>query len=389
LQHTLQLEVLGSRIDVHVDGISKDNSAQLDSLWHRCIATRPSQSDSIITLKVSKSEDKKPGGYQNFEALSSNLSSLITHRAIELANPDWMLLHAAAVADPASGRVVAFVGKSGAGKSTIAETLGKHFGYVTDETLAFDPKTGQVFAYPKPISQVIKPSESHEANNVHNHSQNVKAQLSPDSLALMVLPPTLSLQNIFFVARDSTLDEAPTASRLEELERIQLLIPQVSFLTKRTNPLKQLIAASNWNDGAQLLKYRESRDLVDFVAEKVTSAPKVLESESTEWMSVLPPVISEPDESQDDYVFVTDFQEALTNGKEVLILRNSMVTALQGIGADLWLWAQYPARFDHLVEKSLEKHGEPDSGSAISLVEKALEALCETDFLVAKYKRLP
>ena len=102
----------------------------------------------------------------------------------------------------------------------------------------------------------------------------------------------------------------------------------------------------------------------------------------------MPPIRSEPDEVPGDYVFVTDFHDALTNGKEVLILRSSMVTALQGIGADLWLWAQSPCRFDHLLEKATQKHGEPGGESAVLLVGRALDTLRANGFVVAKVTRL-
>ena len=61
------------------------------------------------------------------------------------------LLHAAAVR--LGDRVAMFPAESNSGKSTLAAGMVRAgLGYVTDEAVAIDPATGEVLAYPKPIS---------------------------------------------------------------------------------------------------------------------------------------------------------------------------------------------------------------------------------------------
>ncbi len=62
-----------------------------------------------------------------------------------------VLLHGAAVV--IGGRAVVLCGASGSGKSTLAAALcARGAGYLSDEIVAFDPATGLVDPYPKPIS---------------------------------------------------------------------------------------------------------------------------------------------------------------------------------------------------------------------------------------------
>lgn len=76
-------------------------------------------------------------------------------QAIE-QSPGLVRLHAAAVA--AGGRVIAFPGPMGAGKSTLAAALVRRgLGYLTDEVVAIDPATTQVRPYAKPVSLGVAP----------------------------------------------------------------------------------------------------------------------------------------------------------------------------------------------------------------------------------------
>jgi hypothetical protein len=65
--------------------------------------------------------------------------------------PHTLLLHAAAV--ELERRAVVISARSGAGKSTLAAALVRAgLRYLTDEAVAFDPDTGCVVPYPKPIA---------------------------------------------------------------------------------------------------------------------------------------------------------------------------------------------------------------------------------------------
>jgi hypothetical protein len=65
--------------------------------------------------------------------------------------PQVLLLHSAAV--ELEGRAIVISAPSGAGKSTLAAALVRAgLRYLTDEAVAFDPDTGSVVPYPKPIA---------------------------------------------------------------------------------------------------------------------------------------------------------------------------------------------------------------------------------------------
>src|SRR5690242_6668193 len=68
------------------------------------------------------------------ETTLHHLSSALTLAVVERQAGRLWMLHAAALADPASGATVVLVAPSGTGKSTAARTLGRRWGYVTDET---------------------------------------------------------------------------------------------------------------------------------------------------------------------------------------------------------------------------------------------------------------
>jgi len=81
------------------------------------------------------------------QAVMKLLSTL--HDVIMERCPLWAV-HAGVVAR--GGRVVAFPGRSGLGKSTLAGACVRAgWAYVSDEALAFDPATLEVVPYPKPL----------------------------------------------------------------------------------------------------------------------------------------------------------------------------------------------------------------------------------------------
>jgi hypothetical protein len=67
------------------------------------------------------------------------------------SRPQVLLLHAAAV--ELERRAIVIAARSGAGKSTLVAALVRAgLQYLTDEAVAFDPDTGSVVPYPKPIA---------------------------------------------------------------------------------------------------------------------------------------------------------------------------------------------------------------------------------------------
>ena len=106
------------------------------------------------------------------ESMLELLSVRVTLAALERRRGELIMMHAAGVATD-DGSVVAFVGPSGRGKTTLSVALGAHFGYVSDETIAVDDDH-TVWAYRKPLS-MVRPGSP-------------KEQVSPRSAGLLGLP---------------------------------------------------------------------------------------------------------------------------------------------------------------------------------------------------------
>ncbi|WP_125037457.1 ATP-binding protein [Nocardioides sp. LS1] len=168
----------------------------------------------------------------------------VTRRAGEL-----LMLHACALADPATGRCVLFVGPSGMGKSTIAWTLGRDFGYVTDETAAVTAD-GRLVAYPKPLS--IRAGGP------------AKEQHSPDDLNLVNPGDDLSVAAVLLLDRQP---EQPFAvERLPTVEGVALLAEHTSFLGELDAPLQRLAALCEDAGGLRRASYRDAAELKPLVA---------------------------------------------------------------------------------------------------------------------------
>ena len=135
-----------------------------------------SQRVRIVAIKV-----------PDFLLAARRLASAIDQRAGEV-----IMLHAAGLALP-DGRVVAFVAPSGTGKTTLSRTLGKAFGYVSDETVVinFD---GTVTPYPKPLS-VIR-SGHHLKRQLFGCKSERFEQVSQGTLSILVKNGVMHLEEM-------------------------------------------------------------------------------------------------------------------------------------------------------------------------------------------------
>lgn len=152
----------------------------------------------------------------------------------------------------APGRCLALTGPSGAGKTTVARTLGKSFGYVTDECAAIrDGNT--VVSFPKPLSLVT------------GDVSGVKDQASPSSLGLVEPPVDPRVVAVLYLDRREEAPESPSLEAVPNVPALGLLCPQVSFVGSRPEPLKRIVSLLDAAGGLRRVSYREASDLVDVV----------------------------------------------------------------------------------------------------------------------------
>ena len=162
---TVHLSALGVPVVVRASGGRASTLTQaLESAWEWCLVDPPAQHSDSDTLVIEAFLDKDDEAVRSARdrGLSAStsltelmhwLTPLVTTRAITARASSLLMMHACVLADPDSGAAVVLAGPSGAGKTTVARTLGKSFGYVTDECAGIrDDHT--VVPFPKPLSLV-------------------------------------------------------------------------------------------------------------------------------------------------------------------------------------------------------------------------------------------
>lgn len=235
----LPLTVLGVDVDATFVGANGAESLErARPLWSACCRPEGGEGRELLI-----------GADAPVPNVLSALSSLVTRCAIEERAGQLWMLHAAAVAAD-DGRVVAFVGASGTGKTTIARTLGRTHGYVSDETCAvtFD---GGVLPYPKPLS-VGTPDA-------------VKVQVSPPDAGMREVPPECHLGRIVLPVRDGT--RHPRVEEVRTSEAIVRLVEQSSGVRQTVQPLRRLADLLARTGGAVEVRYDEASDLISVIPE--------------------------------------------------------------------------------------------------------------------------
>jgi hypothetical protein len=164
------------------------------------------------------------------------------------------MLHAAGLADPATGATVGLVAPSGTGKTTLCSILGRTWGYVTDETLAIR-RDHTIAPYPKPLSVIVPGSD-------------IKDQQCLDDLGMLATPAETHLAGLAVLERDGSktpwLESVPTVRALARLS------PESSYLARLASPLHRLASAVESAGGLRVLHYSEAVDLEPALRELVS-----------------------------------------------------------------------------------------------------------------------
>jgi hypothetical protein len=314
---------------------------------------------------------------RTFAELADRMTGLITRRAIDARKEDLVMFHAAAVADPLTGGVVAFVGPSGRGKTTVSAALGRRYGYVTDETLAIrDDLT--VVPYGKPLS-VKLPGEPW------------KQQVSPSDLELLPPPPALHLVGILLLDRHA--DEAARLTRIAFTDALAELVPQVSYLSARRRPLDRLRNLAERCGGLRRATYANAIDLMPVVGELFADvpagrvqgqeAPSNLRSPAamSDKASAEPGAGRLPQDLEPGFVVRISPSEVLIADEAVVLLVGDTVTAIRGIAPTIWRESASPVSRAQLTRAVVARYGEPATGDASALVDGVIRELVDAEIL--------
>ncbi|MFC9917124.1 hypothetical protein [Agromyces binzhouensis] len=294
------------------------------------------------------------------ESMLERLSVRVTLAALGHQRGELVMMHAAGVAAE-DGRVVAFVGPSGRGKTTLSAALGAHFGYVSDETVAVDREL-TVHAYRKPLSKV--------------RSDGPKEQVAPRRAGLMDLPAApLRLSALVLLDRQPDVSE-PVLTRVPVIDAIAELVPQLSYVTDLEAPLQRLAALGDAVGGVWRVTYGEASSVVPMVPELLSASPSAVDS----W-TPLAPVEAKA------RIGTTEFRwgpvsDAIAADGSVAVMSDGVLRVLAGIGPSIWLGISRGLTFDQLVGQTIADFGRPPEGDASDLVAAVIDELVTVGLVV-------
>lgn len=255
-----QVRALGTQLRVAVTGMSGPDVRRLKHQWE----WTPGWGEPSDTVRV-VAGPRRLGADVSGDTLgevSVALRQAINLRAIMSRRHDLMMFHAAGLADRTTGDVIALIGPSGAGKTTVAAALGTCLGYVSDEIVAVT-EDGGVVPFPKPLA--LKRPGTHE-----------KTVYGPDALGLVHAAGHLRLSRIVLLdRREEQIAPLVTTTSLPEV--IAEVVEQINCFDALPRPLRFLSALVRRSGGVHVLRYHHAADLIDPVRELLHRPPAPVE----------------------------------------------------------------------------------------------------------------
>lgn len=374
-RHVVAVTALGTQVHVEVAGGHADSLADdLVRAWSRCDARLV---DNAAGPSVRVVVDDDPTAVEDAAAhgaiagpsgtvVGDQVALAVTLQAMEANEGDLLMLRAAAVADPETGRCVVLVGPAGSGRSTAARTLARHFGYVTDDTVAFTA-TLDLLAYPKPLV------------GGDDVGQGVQ---SPDDLGLRQAPGDLRPAAVLLLERHTEGFVPPVLTELPTAEAVALLSGNASYLRSLDKPLHRLAGLVEEVGAVHRVDYREADDLVA-VTQQLLNHP--VSPEADEPATPEPTITEllgrstaddEPSVRRADFV---DFH--VGDGAGTVMLGETVVALSYLATRVLTLLGDGSATLEELAEALVLELGEPESGDARSLVQTHVDDLVEVGVL--------
>lgn len=253
---TIEVHGLATRVRLRLRGSRRAELADaVATAWSRCLAPRGPESDGgeVVVALLADGEEAPEGARvrgTDLDQVMQSLTQSVTTASIAAQTGSLFMLHAGAVADPATGRALAYAAPGGTGKTTLTRRLGaRGAGYLTDETFGFTAD-GVVVSYPKPLS--VRP----------DHFTGTKHELSPDALGLGATPDEAHLTRLVVLERGSDHGE-PRFERLDLVSAIAALAPETSALSDLPHPLRSLAALLDARPPVVRLTYAEASDALD------------------------------------------------------------------------------------------------------------------------------
>ena len=371
----LTVSALGVSIGLDLSSLDAESASVIENLWEPA-----STSDSPVLAvgvsvlpRLSNGEPRvkdlpRPDQFtlrvsgDSLRSLASNLSSRVTLTAIEERRHDLLMLHACGVATP-DGRVMAFVGPSGRGKTTLASQAALHFAYVTDETIGIEAD-GTVQPYRKPLSVIVPGSDD-----------GIKTQMSSDELGLLPLPTfRLSLRGLALINRQSAWLGDPEVTEVDLIDALVRLIPEMSYLPELPRPLQRVASAIDDAGGVVRITYRESSDVAALI-------PALLERAPTARSWTVLSSDDQPSAPRPGHYTRAPVLDGIASGGTYVLLNNRDLRVLEGIGPAIWDALASPATIQDITSAVVLRFGAPDGADPHELVRAALIELMDAELV--------
>jgi energy-coupling factor transporter ATP-binding protein EcfA2 len=294
--------------------------------------------------------------------LPGRIATDVTLAALEAQAGRRFLFHSCAVALD-DGRVIGFAGRSGMGKTTIAEHLGRHFGYVTDEALCVDSDRS-VSAYRKPLSI--------------GHAPHPKVQRAAADLGMRIAPAAgLRLAALVLLDRRDQSTE-PVLSEVPLVEALPEIAAHMSYFARHPSPLRSTCELLIRTGGVRRVSYSDAAEVAALVpailARTQRKAPALVDLEPY----AEPTARTGP---RAEYRRAA-YADALRIDGHVLVLHGSTITRLNELAGLVWC-AATGTGLDRLTGAVTQRLGAAPKGvDASAVVERTIAELTSAGLLV-------